>query len=63
MNEMSKYIKSSGLSQVEIAKHLGVAQPRVSNLVRGQYQNFSLEFLISLLERIGIQVDISIKAA
>jgi predicted XRE-type DNA-binding protein len=53
-------LKGSGMTQVEIAKILGVQQPQVSLLMRNRTGNFSvgrlLEFLTALRQDIEITV-------
>lgn len=60
MNDLRLYIKSSGLTQVEAAKILGIAQSRVSDLMRGKWDKFSLEMLITLEARAGRQVTLEL---
>ncbi len=57
MIELSKLIKARKLTQVKAAKHFGVTQPRVSDLVRGRIDRFSVDSLIEMLGRAGIRVD------
>lgn len=47
-------------SQPEVAKMLGISQPRVSDLVRGKLSKFSLEMLLGFLERMGEEVRIEV---
>ncbi len=42
--------------QTEAAQRLGVGQSRVSDLMRGKWEKFSLEMLITLEARLGRQV-------
>ena len=56
MNDLRVYIESSGITQSEAAERLGIAQSRVSDLVRGKWEKFSLEMLITLEARMGRQV-------
>ena|SRR5712691_1567359 len=53
-------LKDSGMTQVEIAKILGVQQPQVSLLMRNRAGNFSvgrlMEFLIALRQDVEITV-------
>ncbi len=51
------------LSQSEVAKKLGVKPPRVSELLNGKIQKFSLDLLIVYLARLGIVVDFKLKQA
>ena len=62
MNDLRAYIQSSGLTQVEAAKILGIAQSRVSDLMRGKWDKFSLEMLITLEARAGRPVTLELAA-
>jgi predicted XRE-type DNA-binding protein len=56
MNDLREGITASGMTQTEAAQRLGVGQSRVSDLMRGKWEKFSLEMLITLEARIGRQV-------
>ncbi len=60
MNDLRQYIQSMGLTQMETAKILGIAQSRVSDLMRGKWDKFSLEMLITLEARAGRQVTLEL---
>ncbi len=60
MNDLRSYIQSTGMTQTEAAKMLGVAQSRVSDLMRGKWDKFSLEMLITLEARAGRQVTLEL---
>ena len=53
MIDITEYIAKKKLSQVEAARRLGVSQARVSDLVRGKIEKFSLDMLVTLEERLG----------
>ena len=53
MSDLRLYIEKHKLTQSDAAKRLGIAQSRVSDLVRGKWDKFSLEMLITLEARIG----------
>lgn len=63
MNDLREYIESSGMTQVQAAEHLGIAQSRVSDLVRGKWEKFSLEMLITLEARAGRRVTLELETA
>ena len=63
MNDLREYIESGGITQVEAAEKLGIAQSRVSDLIRGKWEKFSLEMLIILEARVGRQVTLELVAA
>lgn len=48
------------LTQVRAAELLGVTQPRISDLVRGRIELFSIDTLVEMLARAGVQVDVRI---
>ena len=53
-------IQESGMTQTEAANKLGIAQSRVSDLVRGKWEKFSLEMLITLEARAGREVTLEL---
>lgn len=57
MIEAEKVIERRRLTQTAAARLFGVSQPRVSDLVRGRIDRFSLDALVELLARAGVRVD------
>ncbi len=53
-------IEKGKWSQPEVAKLLGISQPRISDLMRGKLSKFSLEMLMGFLERMGEEVRIEV---
>lgn len=62
MNDLRLYIETERLTQAEAAERLGIAQSRVSDLVRGKWEKFSLEMLIMLETRLGRTVRVELAA-
>jgi predicted XRE-type DNA-binding protein len=62
MADLRGYIEKNKLTQAEAAKRLGLAQSRVSDLVRGKWEKFSLEMLITLEARLGRTVRVELAA-
>ena len=64
MSDLRLYIEKQKLTQSEAAKRLGIAQSqsRVSDLVRGKWDKFSLEMLITLEARLGRTVRVEFAA-
>ena len=56
MADLRKFIKAKRLTQAKAAEILGVSQSRVSDLIRGKWEKFSLEMLITLATRVGMRV-------
>lgn len=61
LTEVCILIENSGLSQVEVAKKLGIKQPKVSLLLRGRLSAFSTESLFYYLSILGCNVEIRVK--
>jgi predicted XRE-type DNA-binding protein len=56
MVAVRKFIKTKKLTQTRAAEILGLSQPRVSDLIKGRWEKFSLEMLITLATRAGMHV-------
>jgi predicted XRE-type DNA-binding protein len=54
-------LKASGMTQVEIAKILGVQQPQVSLLMRNRAGNFSVGRLMEFLTALRQDVEITVR--
>ncbi len=54
MMELSSYIERHGLTQAQAADLLGVTQPRVSDLMRGKINLFSLDMLLNMAASAGM---------
>ena len=63
MLEVDQFVKRSGLTQLEASKKLGITQPRLNDLLRGKIQKFSIDALVKMLSRIGVHVDVHVRAA
>jgi predicted XRE-type DNA-binding protein len=59
MADLRKLIEVKKLTQAQAAEVLGVSQARVSDLVRGKWEKFSLEMLITLATRAGMRISLS----
>ena len=60
MGRLRLLIEERGWSQVQAAEHFGIGQSRVSDLVRGKWEKFSLDMLITLAARAGKQVKMAL---
>jgi predicted XRE-type DNA-binding protein len=59
--KIGQIITRRGLSQVKAATVLGIDQPKVSAIVRGHLEKFSIERLCEFLTRLGCDVDIQVR--
>lgn len=63
MADLSESVLTSGLTQSQAAERLGIAQSRLSDLMRNKWEKFSLEMLITLEARAGRQVTLELSGA
>lgn len=59
---LRKVIASEGLTQSAAARLFGVSQPRVSDLVRGKIDLFSIDMLVNMLAKAGLRVTLTPRA-
>ena len=58
---IDQVIKNKKLTQKQAAKVLGIDQPKISNLMRGRLEGFSIERLFRFLNALGQDIEISVK--
>jgi predicted XRE-type DNA-binding protein len=56
MIQLERILKEQGLTQAKAAKLLGVSQPRISDLIRGRIELFSIDTLVDMLATLGVSV-------
>ena len=52
-----------GLPQQEAARRIGITQPKVSDMLRGDFSNLSERKLMDCLTRLGFDLEISVRPA
>ncbi len=62
VSKIAEIIKRKGLTQTEAAELLGMAQPKLSNLLRGRFRGFSERRLMDCLTKLGRDIQILVKA-
>lgn len=61
--EIRKAMRHLGLTQQEAAKRMGITQPKVSDMMRGDFSNLSERKLMDCLNRLGYDIEIKVKQA
>lgn len=61
MRALTKVVKSWDLPQKEAARQLHVTQPRLSELLNGKIDKFSLDALVNLLASADLEIEIKVK--
>ena len=62
MLQIARILKARKLTQARAAKLLKVSQPRISDLVRGRIELFSIDALVEMLTRLEMVVTVRTKA-
>ena len=52
------YIAKNGITQIKAADLMGVDQPRISKLLQGHIELFTIDILVKMLERVGIHMEL-----
>jgi len=58
MREIERWTRDSGLTQT--ARQLGITQPRLSDLMRGRIDKFSLDALVNMTGAAGLKVSVTV---
>ncbi|HTY49456.1 MAG TPA: XRE family transcriptional regulator [Steroidobacteraceae bacterium] len=62
MIRLERHLKTQGWTQAETAKRLRITQPRVSRLIKGRWRDFSLDMLLTLAARAGLEPELRLAA-
>ena len=60
MRALKDHIDRAEMKQAEAAKLFGVTQPRVSDLMRGKIDVFSLDALVNMAAAAGLHVELRV---
>ncbi len=61
VSRIDAIVRQRGITQTEAGRLLGLSQPDVSRLLRGDFGEYSLERLFRLLTALGRDIDIVIR--
>src|SRR3954447_2468762 len=59
-SRIREIIRERGWTQIKAAQVMGVDQPKVSAIVRGQVRSFTLDRLLSFLTRLDVTVSFTL---
>jgi len=61
--EITRAVRRLGLTQEEAGRRMGIAQPKVSAMMRGDFANLSERKLMECLNRLGYDIEIKVRPA
>lgn len=63
MHKIVAILEKKNWTQTQAAKHCGITQPRMNDMLRGRMSRFSLDALVNIAAAIGQRVHIELEAA
>jgi len=60
MMVLTGYIQERKITQSRAARIMGVSQPRISDLVRGKIELFTIDTLVNMVTAAGLKVEVDI---
>lgn len=60
LSTLKDYLVHTGMSQAQAAKRFGVTQPRISDLMRGKINLFSLDTLVNMASAAGFHIEMRV---
>ena len=63
VQQIAAFVKRQGWTQADAARHCGVTQPRINDLLRGRVSRFSLDAIVNISTALGCRVRVDIEAA
>ncbi len=63
MMEIESYIKEKGMTQIQASELMGVSRPRISDVMRGRIDKFTIDALVDMLSRAGRKVAVTVEHA
>lgn len=61
--EITRAVRRLSLTQEEAGRRMGITQPKVSAMLRGDFANLSERKLMECLNRLGYDIEIKVKPA
>jgi predicted XRE-type DNA-binding protein len=59
--EITRAVRRLGLTQEEAGRRMGIPQPKVSGMMRGDFSNLSERKLMECLNRLGYDIEIKVR--
>jgi predicted XRE-type DNA-binding protein len=63
MLEISDWFEASNLTQIKASKVLACTQPQLSLILKGRYEDFTIERLVKMLDGLGKKVKVNVLEA
>ena len=61
MIEITKFIQSNDLSLRKAGEYFGVNHSRINDILKGDIDKFTIDYLVNMLSRAGKEVNVSVQ--
>ena len=63
MMKVESFIKKKGMTQDQASKLMGVTRPRISDVMRGKIDKFTIDALVDMLTKAGLHIAVTVENA
>ena len=63
MMQIESFIKDKGMTQAQASELMGVSRPRISDIMRGKIDKFTIDALVDMLTKSGLKVAVTVEYA
>ncbi len=63
MMQIESFIKKKELTQDQASELMGVSRPRISDVMRGKIDKFTIDALVDMLTRAGLHIAVTVEHA
>jgi predicted XRE-type DNA-binding protein len=63
MMQIEFFIKNKGMTQAQASQLMNVSRPRISDIMRGKIDKFTIDALVDMLTKAGHQITLSVEHA
>ncbi len=63
MMQVEVFIKNQGMTQEQASKLMGVSRPRISDVMRGKIDKFTIDALVDMLTKAGLHIAVTVENA
>ena len=63
MMQVESFIKAKGMTQDQASKLMGVSRPRISDVMRGTIDKFTIDALVDILTKAGLHIAVTVEDA
>jgi predicted XRE-type DNA-binding protein len=63
MIQIESFIKNKGMTQAQASQLMNVSRPRISDIMRGKIDKFTIDALVDMLTKAGHRISLNVEHA